>query len=151
MIGSTLFIRVREELGATYGFHGSASSLPAGVGVLSAQGSVEKARFGKALGVIKDVLDKTSTFDDQVFGKARWQMARQATLRGSTSSSMTRTVLRELMLGRNVSSADYAIQTFAEVSKDDVLEAWSACQKSSVFTFVGDKDTIDSAVKAVGW
>ncbi len=151
LVGSTLFIRVREELGATYGLHGSASTLRGGVGLMEWQGSVEKARFTKALGVVKDVLEKTAAADEQAFGKARWQMARQATMRGGTSRSVARTVLRELMLGRNVSSADYAIDTLAEVTRDDLLEAWSACQKSQVFTFVGDQETIEQAVKSVGW
>jgi len=151
LLGSTLFRKVRGELGATYGIHGSASSLVGGTGRLDWQGDLENGRLEPALKVLKktwDDFDKELT--DKDVGRARWQQAREATLETLTSETMASMLARWVLLGRNPEEIDQVFDELAKVSADDMKKAWGQCKQNAVISFVGDEATIQAAAKAAG-
>lgn len=151
LLGSTLFRKVRGELGATYGIHGAASTLIGGTGRLEWQGDLENGRLEPALKVLKKTWDGfEEELSDQQVGRARWQQAREATLETLTSATMASMVARWVLLGRNPDEIDQVFDDLAKVSAEDMKKAWGQCKQHAVISFVGDEATIQAAAKAAG-
>jgi len=61
---------------------------------------------------------------------------------------MARYIATELVHGRTVAELEAWAQTYAGVTKADVLAAWKICRESTVFSLVGDEPTIAAVLKA---
>lgn len=151
-LGSYLNRTLREEMGATYGIYGRPSVTAAGNGEITVSGLVENDRLGKALKVLKTTWDGFgSQLTEEGIGRARWQMARYATLRGSTSLSLAAALGNAALLGRDPKSIDDTISALARVKEADLQAAFARCRETAVFSFMGDEEIVRASLKEAGW
>lgn len=139
---------IRQNLGASYGIHGESTSMTGGSTALSITGSIDNGRLNSALKVL---VERWSTFAteavrDENFGLGRWFGALDRTLDARSSQAMVPRLARRMVRSQTSVELDSWAQTYAELSKADVLEAWRVCRDSVVFSFLGDEATITAAL-----
>lgn len=153
LLGAALFDKIRGELGASYGIHGSASTLADGTSRLDWQGSIENGRLGQALGVVRRMTGNftTEALSEQAVGRARWEVAREATMLDSSTELVARVLSQQVLLGRSTEEGAKTFDVLAGIGKPQLEDVWRACQGSTVLSLVGDEAVIREALKTAGY
>jgi hypothetical protein len=154
LLGTTLFEKVRGELGASYGFHGSAELMVGGTAQLDVNGSIENSRLPEAMAVIAKVMKnfEGETLSDRALDRARWTVARSATMASATSPMTAEVFTRRVLAGHKTAEVDMALfESLAAVGRAEVLEAWKQCHGHMVISVVGDEARIAEATKGLGF
>ena len=104
LLASALFEKIRGEMGASYGFHGAATSLVSGRQRLDWEGAIENARLGDALAKVADAARDFGrlTLTDAAVERARWQVARELTLADATAPSAARLLTHQALANRDL-------------------------------------------------
>lgn len=149
LLGSALFDKIREELGASYGFGGGARPLIGGMQRLDWNGSIENSRLNEAMAVLSGAVKnfETQTLTGQGLDRARWQVARDLTMSNATAMSLSAELTEQALTGREAGSLNAAFDQLAGVGKDQVVEAWKQCAGSLVVSIIGDEATVREALK----
>lgn len=152
VIGTALFEKIRGELGASYGFGGGAELLVGGAGRIEWGGSIENARLPQAMAVLGKVMKnfEGETLTDRALERARWSVARSATM-GQATSPLTAEVFTERVLaGHKTAELDAALfDSLAAIGKAEVVDAWKRCHGHMALSLVGDEARIGEAAKGV--
>jgi hypothetical protein len=153
LLGATLFDTIRGELGASYGIHGSARMLADGTSRLDWEGSIENGRLGQALGVVRRLTEgfATEALTEQAIGRARWEVAREATMLDSSTELVARVLTQRVMLGRSTEEGAKTFDVLAGVGKPQLEEVWRSCRGSTVLSLVGDEAVIREALQTAGY
>jgi predicted Zn-dependent peptidase len=152
VIGTSLFEKIRGELGASYGFRGSAELLVGGTGRIDWGGSIENARLPQALAVMGKVMKgfESETLSDRALERARWDVARSATMGQATSPLTAEVFTQRVLAGHKTAELDVALfDSLAAIGKAEVLDAWSRCHGHMALSLVGDEERIAEATKGV--
>ncbi|TPV97115.1 MAG: insulinase family protein [Myxococcales bacterium FL481] len=143
--------RLREEMGATYGIHGRAERLRGGSAALHLTTQIGNGDLTEALFQTRELWDN---FADRLNGdlleRARWRVASRHANAIRSNQSLVQELLRRKNLGGGVTGYDRYLTRLAEVSAEDLLEAFAVCQRSTVLSLVGEPEVIDLGV-AEGW
>lgn len=152
LLSTTLFEKIRGELGASYGFGGGVSWLVGGTSRLDWSGSVENGRLPQAMTVLKAALGQLSDgVSEQALERARWEVARESTLADSTAGAVADALTREALAGRRTDGfAAARFEALAGIGREQVLGAWGQCRGHLVMSVVGDEARIRDALKAAG-
>lgn len=151
LLGTTLFEKIRGELGASYGFSGYSGLLVGGVSEVQWQGSIENSRLTAAMAVMAKVMKdfEKETLTDRALERARWDVARQATMAGSTSPSTAETFTRRVLAGHKTAEVDFALfDSLAGLGREELLAAWKQCHGHMVMSVVGDEELVRWATKS---
>lgn len=154
VLGTALFEKIRGELGASYGFSGFSGQLVGGVSDVEWQGSIENSRLTAAMGVMGKLMRDfgKDTLTDRALERARWDVARQSTMAGSTSPSTAETFTRRVLAGHQTTEEDVALfDSLAALSREDLLAAWKQCHGHMVMSVVGDEETVRFATQSTSF
>ncbi|MFT3707339.1 MAG: insulinase family protein [Archangium sp.] len=154
VIGTALFEKIRGELGASYGFHGGSNTYVGGVGRINVNGSIENGRLPQAMAVMAKVMKnfETDTLTDRALERARWDVARSATMAQATSPMTAEVFTRRVLAGHKTTELDIALfDSLAGIKRDEVIDAWKQCHGHMVLSIVGDQARIAEATKGVGF
>lgn len=154
LVSTTLFEKIRGELGASYGFGGGASSLVGGTTRIDWEGSIDNNRLPQAMAVLAKTLKafEQETLSDRALERARWSVARESTMSGATASTVARTLTDEVLAGRKTDDVDAALfEALAKVDRDQLLASWKQCQGNLVLSIVGDEPRVKEALTSSGW
>lgn len=152
VISTALFEKIRGELGASYGFGGGAELLVGGAGRIDWGGSIENARLPQAMAVMSKVMKnfESETLTDRALERARWSVARDATMGQATSPLTAEVFTQRVLAGHKTTELDAALfDSLAAVGKAEVLEAWNRCHGHMAISLVGDETRIGEATKGV--
>lgn len=148
LLERALFGKARVELGASYGFHGTASRLPAGVQRLDWEGAVENRRLAEVLPL---VFGAVRAFEAQLLAeraveRARWDVARGLTLEDSTARRLAALLSQQALDGREAETTEARFAAAAGLGRPELLEQWRACRGSLAVGILGDEATIRAAL-----
>jgi zinc protease len=152
VISTALFEKIRGELGASYGFGGGAELLVGGAGRLDWSGSIENARLPQALAVMAKVMKnfESDTLTDRALERARWSVAREATMGQATSPLTAEVFTQRVLAGHKTAELDTSLfDSLAAIGKAEVLDAWNRCHGHMALSLVGDEAGIAEATKGV--
>lgn len=153
LLGAALFDKIRGELGASYGIHGSSSTMLGGVSRLDWTGAIENGRLGQALKVLKTM---TADFEkvaltDAAIGRARWEVAREATMDSSSTDVVAQVLTYRAMLGRSTDDLARQFDVLAGIGRAELEATWRQCRGSTVLSLTGDETVIRQALKEAGY
>lgn len=153
LLGAALFGKIRGELGASYGIHGQATTVLGGVGRLDWSGAIENSRLGQALGVIRAMTAdfEKSTLTEQAIGRARWEVARESTMAGSSTEIVADVMTHQVLMGRKPEETVNLFDALSGISRPQLEAAWKQCRGSTVISLVGDEELIKKALKEAGY
>jgi zinc protease len=152
LLGTALFEKIRGELGASYGINGSSQTMLNGTSRLDWQGSIENTRLPQALTVIFNMMKgfEKDTLTDVALGRARWEVAREATMAGATAGTVAQVMTNEVLMGRTPEETATMFEALANVGRPQLESTWKACRGSTVVSLVGDEARIHESLKAAG-
>ncbi|MFO0594816.1 MAG: insulinase family protein [Myxococcaceae bacterium] len=155
LVGTTLFEKIRGELGASYGFGGRAHPIftpPGGVTRIDWSGSIDNARLGDSMKVIAKVLNdfEGTTLNDASLGRARWAVARDATMAGATSPDTAESLTARVLAGQPSEGEGQLFDALSKVDRDGLSRQWKQCRGHLVMSVVGDEAMIRAAVTGAG-
>ncbi|MEW5740836.1 MAG: insulinase family protein [Myxococcota bacterium] len=153
LLGATLFDKIRGELGASYGIHGSSSTLLGGTSRLDWTGAIENGRLAQALKVLKAT---TADFEkvaltDAAIGRARWEVAREATMENSSTDVVAAVLSHRALLGRSTDGVATQFDVLASLGRAELEATWRQCKGSTVLSLTGDEALIRQALKDAGY
>jgi zinc protease len=154
LVSTTLFEKIRGELGASYGFGGGASPLVGGTTRIDWSGSIDNNRLPQAMAVLAKTLKafEQETLNEPALARARWSVARESTMSGATASMVARALTDEVLAGRKTEDVDAALfEALAKVDRDQLLASWKQCQGNLVLSIVGDEPRVKEALTSSGW
>jgi predicted Zn-dependent peptidase len=154
VIGTALFEKIRGELGASYGFHGGSDTYVGGVGRINVNGSIENGRLPQAMAVMARVMKNfdSETLTERALERARWDVARSATMGQATSPLTAEVFTRRVLAGHKTTELDIALfDSLAAVKREEVIDAWKQCHGHMVISIVGDEARIAEATRGVGF
>ncbi len=152
LLGTSLFEKIRGELGASYGISGRAQTMVGGTTRLDWQGAIENSRLPQALGAVFGLVTamQKDALTDTAIGRARWEVARQATLEDATALATTRVLTHETLLQRTPEQTANRFEVLAGVDRPQLERSWETCRGSLVVSLVGDEARIHESLKAAG-
>lgn len=154
VISTALFEKIRGELGASYGFGGGAELMVGGAGRIDWGGSIENARLPQAMAVMAKVMKnfEGETLTDRALERARWNVAREATMGQATSPLTAEVFTQRVLAGHKTAELDVALfDSLAAITRTDVIDAWNRCHGHMVISLVGDEARIAESTKGVGF
>jgi zinc protease len=152
LLGTALFQKIRGELGASYGINGRAQTMLGGTARIDWQGSIENSRLPQALTVIFTMMKgfEKDTLTDVAIGRARWEVAREATMEGATAGTVAAVMTNEVLMGRTPEETANMFEALAGVGRPQLEATWKACSGTTVVSLVGDEARIHESLKAAG-
>ncbi|MDP1829506.1 MAG: insulinase family protein [Archangium sp.] len=152
LMATSLFEKIRGELGASYGFGGRSTLLMGGVGRIDWSGSIENSRLPQAMAVLVNAVDhfEGETLTDRAIERARWDVARESTLSGATASTVAEVLTRQVLAGRKTDQVGVLFESLSKVGRDELSTAWRQCAGNMVLSIVGDEARTRAALKQAG-
>lgn len=153
LLGAALFSKIRGELGASYGIGGRAATLVDGTARLDWGGAIENARLGQALGIIRALTAdyEKAALTDAAINRARWEVAREATMDDANTLQVAAVLGHQAVLGRPTETQAQVFDVLAGLGRPQLEAAWAQCRGSTVLSLVGDEAVIRKALQDAGY
>ena len=152
LLATSLFEKIRGELGASYGFGGRANLMIGGMGRIDWSGSIENSRLPQALTLLANAIGhfEAETLSDRAIERARWDIARESTLLGGTASTVAEVLTRQVLAGRKTEEVGVLFESLSKIGRPEVVGAWRQCSGNMVLSIVGDEVRTRAALKEAG-
>ena len=152
LLATSLFEKIRGELGASYGFGGRANLMIGGMGRIDWSGSIENSRLPQGLTLLANAIGhfEAETLSDRAIERARWDIARESTLLGGTASTVAEVLTRQVLAGRKTEEVGVLFESLSKIGRPEVVGAWRQCSGNMVLSIVGDEVRTRAALKEAG-
>jgi len=138
LIENELTHKLRDELGVTYDVRVRGEVLRGGTVVLDGIFDVSAAGHHQALGLLASWLDPSAASpDERAIARARWRVAQQSAIAGTTNRGVARYMFAAWNLGLPLASLDDFPQKLASLSAADIRAAVTGCRASAVISVLG--------------
>jgi zinc protease len=152
LLATSLFEKIRGELGASYGFGGRSTLMVGGVDRIEWSGSIENSRLPQALTLLGNAVTRFEgeTLTDRAIERARWEVAREATLSASTASTVAEVLTHQVLAGRKTEEVSTLFESLSGIGRAELVAGWQQCGGNLVLSIVGDEARTRAALKQAG-
>jgi predicted Zn-dependent peptidase len=146
LVDTALDYELRQRTGATYGANSWLERLRGGTSVLHAQTSVSNEQLGPSLRTLYTwFVDGNNLVTEQDAALARFSALQSYVLGTETSVDLASALFSYARRGLGPSDLEAMPKRIASVDTESVARLLAACQKSSLFSAVGDERRIRAA------
>jgi zinc protease len=149
VLESALWLRLREDTGATYGVNAYAETLRGGTAYIAVSADIYNGRFAGSMDAIRAFW--RSSQDEELspkrFARARDSRARARLLSHEMSTSLSDALVESWNRGWPLTSIDDEASLLATIRSDEVSAALRDCARSLVLAVTGDEKVVRAALK----